>query len=122
MKKFTRRSFIKQTAITTASISILPALRAAQNATATSQASAVARVAGANEEIRYAVVGFNGRGTAHLEGMRKAKGTRLVALCDVDRHILERETQKCKDLGEQVEPYTDIRKLLENKTIDTVTF
>ena len=49
---------------------------------------AYARKAGANEEIRYAVVGFNERGRSHIEGMRKVKGTRLIALCDVDRSVL----------------------------------
>src|SRR5439155_10350283 len=71
------------------------------------------------------VVGFNtghGRGQSHIEGLRKLKGTRLVALCDVDRDVLDKEVKKCQDRGDQVEGYTDIRKLLENKNIDVVTF
>ena len=30
--------------------------------------------------------------------------------------------KKCRDQGEQVEGYTDVRKLLENKDIDVVSF
>ena len=46
----------------------------------------------------------------------------MVALCDVDQHILDREVKKYRDLGEQIEGYTDVRKLLENKDIDVVSF
>src|SRR5438477_7473136 len=122
MKKVNRRRFIQRSVLATASIAALPAHRAARAAQAVSaQASAVARVVGANEDIRFAVVGFNQRGTSHIEGLRRAKGTRLVALCDVDQMVLDRELKKCKE-GEKVQGYTAIRNLLENKDIDVVTF
>src|SRR5438045_3418030 len=54
--------------------------------------------------------------------MSEQKGARLVALCDVDRDILHREVKHAADLGEQVKGYTDIRKLLEDKDVDVVTF
>lgn len=50
------------------------------------------------------------------------KGVRLAALCDVDQTVLNREVKKCEAAGSKVEGYTDIRKLLENKDIDFVTF
>src|SRR6266581_3952866 len=121
MKKLNRRSFLKSSLLSTTSISLLPAFGAEKGGQVTAQASAVARIIGANDDIRFAVVGFNGRGADHLDGMRKVKGTRLVALCDVDSKVLEREVTKCQNGGEQVEGYTDIRKLLENKAIDVVT-
>jgi predicted dehydrogenase len=120
MKSLTRRSFIRKTAATSATLAAFPAL--AQDANKKSSASAVEKVVGANGDIRYAVVGFNGRGKNHLEGMSELPGTRLVALCDVDQTVLDREVKKSKDKGEQVEGYTDVRKLLENKDIDVVTF
>jgi len=46
----------------------------------------------------------------------------MVALCDVDASTLNREVKKYRDLGEPVEGYADIRKLLENKDIDVVSF
>jgi len=106
MNKFTRRQFLKSSLISAASLNVLPAF-AAQ---------------GANSDIRYAVVGFHGRGQDHLKGMAEVEGTRLVALCDVDKKILDREVQKCDSKGQKIEGYTDIRKLLENKDIDVVTF
>ena len=51
------------------------------------------RFAGANEDIRVAVVGFNGRGDDHINAWEKIKGVRLAALCDVDSKVLDRRRQ-----------------------------
>src|ERR1043166_6850190 len=122
MKKIDRRNFIKTSVLGTAGLGLVPALGAEGKPKAAAQATATTRVVGANGDIRYAVVGFNGRGRDHLGGMHGVKGTRLVALCDVDSHVLEAEVKKCDAHGEKVEGYTDVRKLLENKDIDVVTF
>ena len=121
MNKFDRRTFIKRSLATTASLSLLPAWGATRRIVS-AQASATAHVIGANGDVRFAVVGFNGRGADHIDGMRKVKGARMVALCDVDSQVLQRETQKARDRGETVDGYTDIRQLLENPNIDAVTF
>src|SRR5437588_92967 len=86
MKSLNRRRFLRTSCLSAVSLGFLPSLRVH-----------AASKAGANEEIRYAVVGFNGRGMSHIEGMRKVKGTRLIALCDADRSVLDRELKK----GEQ---------------------
>jgi predicted dehydrogenase len=104
--QFTRRQFLRTSLLTSASLAVLPGLAAE----------------GANEEIRFAVVGFNGRGKDHLQGMSKVKGTRLVALCDVDHDVLQKELRACENRGVKVQGYTDVRKLLENKEVDVVTF
>jgi len=122
MNKLNRRRFLKTSLATSATVGLLPVFGKAKAAQVAASASAVARVEGANSDIRYAVVGFNGRGKNHLDEMPQVKGTRLVALCDVDRDILDKELQRRKDQGGQIEGYTDIRKLLENKDIDVVTF
>ena len=111
MNKLDRRSFLKSSLLTTASLSVFSALGANQSKAAEPVAS---RATGANGNIRFAVVGFGGRGKSHIEGLREVKGARMVALCDVDQAILDREVKKFRDLGEKIEAYTDIRKLLEN--------
>jgi len=113
MTTFNRRSFLKSSLVTGASLAAWPRLFAADTPS---------RVPGANEEIRYAVVGFNGRGKDHLKEMREVKGTRLVALCDVDQAVLNRELSQCESKGENVKGYRDVRKLLADKDIDVVTF
>src|SRR6266481_761289 len=119
MKRLNRRSFLKSSLLTTASAGLWPLSSKAQPATA--QSSAVTRVRSPNSEIGYAVVGFNGRGADHLKGMAGVKGTRLVALCDVDSKVLENEVKRCENKGEKVKGYTDIRKLLEDTDVDVIT-
>src|SRR5437016_3926410 len=73
---FNRRSFLKTSFMTAAACSLSP--------------RSWARVRGANNDIRIAVIGLHGRGEAHLEGYPKIKGVRIVALCDVDQDVLEK--------------------------------
>ncbi len=122
MNKLDRRSFLKSSILTTASLSLFPVLGAENRSKRKARAPVASRATGANGDIRFAVVGFGGRGMSHIEGLREVKGTRMVALCDVDQAILDKEVKKYRDRGEQIESYTDIRKLLENKDIDVVGF
>jgi predicted dehydrogenase len=78
------------------------------------------RVLGANDEIRIAVVGFRGKGRTHIGCFRKMSGVRVVALCDADRSVLERELRGFRKSKQKVDGYTDVRKLLEDKDIDAV--
>ena len=122
MNKLNRRSFLKSSLITTASLSLFPAWGADKAAKRKVPAPVASHATGANSDIRFAVVGFGGRGMSHIDGLREVNGTRMVALCDVDKNTLDREVKKYRDLGEKIEAYTDIRKLLENKDIDVVSF
>ena len=117
MSTFTRRQFLTTAALAAGSASLLPGLTGC----ATSRPIAAARVRGANEDIRVAVIGFNGRGASHIAEFSKLPGVRLVALCDVDSQVLGREVQQRRDRGESVEGYRDLRKLLENPNIDAVS-
>ncbi len=49
-----------------------------------------AQVAGANSDIRIAVLGLNGRGRNHLTNLKAIPGVRIVALCDIDTAVLEK--------------------------------
>jgi predicted dehydrogenase len=82
----------------------------------------MSRVRGANEEIRVAVVGINGRGDGHINEFEQMDGVRVVAFCDVDRNVLGRKAGAFeKRYGHQVETYVDMRKMLENKDIDAIS-
>jgi predicted dehydrogenase len=83
--------------------------------------AAWANVRGVNDDIRVAVVGFNGVGSKrHIRYLRKMPGVRIAALCDVDAKVMSREMDKLKDYGRKIETYTDVRKLLENKNVDAI--
>ena len=122
MNKLDRRSFLKSSLLTTASLGLWSAFGAERGAKRKNRAPVASQATGSNSDIRFAVVGFGGRGMSHIQELRQVKGTRMVALCDVDSNILDREVKKYRDLGEKIESYTDIRKLLENKDIDVVSF
>ncbi|QIF04295.1 Gfo/Idh/MocA family oxidoreductase [Roseimicrobium sp. ORNL1] len=80
------------------------------------------RAEGSNSDIRVAVIGFNGRGKGHIGSLAKIKGVRLVALCDVDSGVLDKEIADQKKKGNtDIKAYTDYRKLVEDKDIDAVT-
>jgi predicted dehydrogenase len=106
MKKINRRSFLKQTSLVTGALAAL---------------APYARALGANDDLRVAVVGFNSQGRTHLKALRELAGVRVVALCDCDRAVLDRTVAAFKKRNENVEAYTDIRKLLENKYVDAIT-
>ena len=105
MKRISRRKFMKRTAAVGAGLAIAP----------------FARVRGANDDIRVAVVGINGRGGSHIGAFDGMDGVRLAGLCDVDRRVLERRVKSFKDKNKPVEGYVDIRKLLDNKDIDAIS-
>ena len=78
------------------------------------------RARGANGGVRVAVVGINSQGSNHINWFRAIPGVRVVAICDADKRVLEREQKKFADRGEKVDTYMDYRKLLEDKGIDAV--
>ena len=77
------------------------------------------QVLGSNGDVRVAVIGLNGRGKSHLASLAAIPGVRVVAICDVDSAILEREKPLVN--GGNVKTYADIRELLAAPDIDAVT-
>lgn len=73
-----------------------------------------------SDTIRHAVIGTGSMGRNHCNRFSKAKGCELVAVCDVDPDQLNRAL---KDLpnGDKITKYDDFRKVLDDKTIDSVT-
>ena len=103
----TRRSFLKTSLAASAALSL--------------PARIYAQAAGANNDIRIGVIGFNGRGQDHIGNYLKLKGARIVALCDVDTAVLEKGVAQLGKKGQTVTPYQDIRKMLESKEVDVVS-
>ena len=120
MSALSRRQFLKRS--TTAAL-VLASPRIAFSADATSAAR------GPNDVIRVAVIGLGattavggvgGRGHQLIPRFREVPGVRIVALCDVDQAFLDREVQPFKDRGEAVATHVDLRRVLDDKTIDAV--
>jgi predicted dehydrogenase len=120
MNAITRRGFLKRA--TTAGLALgLPRLVIGDGHGA--------RAKGPNETIRLAVIGLGdtnaiggvgGRGHQLIPRVREVPGARIVALCDVDQAFLDREARPFKDRGEEVATHKDLRRVLDDPTIDAV--
>ncbi len=103
----TRRQFLRTTALAATAAALSP--------------RSWAQTAGANSEVRVAVIGLNGRGKDHLQSLRAVPGVRLVAICDVDTAVLERTAAALAKDGITPKKYTDLRELLAATDVDAVT-
>ncbi len=80
------------------------------------------RVFGANDRVRVALCGVRGRGRDHLRNYSKIKNVEIAAVCDIDENVLRERLAQMEKMGlPKPATYTDIRKLLENKSIDAVS-
>ncbi len=103
--KTTRRSFLSTSTLAGAFALSPSFLRAA---------------AGANGDLRVCVIGFNSRGKHLANEVFKAKGAKLVALCDVDSKVLDSLASEYEKKGNKVTKFEDYRKACESKDIDAV--
>ncbi|QDU80991.1 putative oxidoreductase YcjS [Polystyrenella longa] len=106
-----RRDFLKQTGVGLTSLAL---------GSLTSSLPS-ARAADANDRIRMAVIGCGGQGVgAHIRGLMDIKdeaNVELVAVCDPD----EERRQRGSENGGGATPVADIRRLLEDDSIDAVS-
>lgn len=107
MPHLTRRSFLKTSTLAAAGVAL--------------SARSWSQVAGANGDVRVAVVGLNGRGKNHLKSLSEIAGVRIVALCDVDTAVLERAKKSLGAAGESVKTYVDVRELIASPDLDAIT-
>lgn len=81
-----------------------------------------AGVLGANDRIRIAVVGLRGRGKSHIGGYAKQKNVEVAALIDPDEKVLAGAVSNLeKKTGKAPIGATDLRKVLEDKSIDAIS-
>ena len=107
MSKLNRRDFMKGTIAAGAAMALI---------------GPNSRVRGANDDIRFAVVGTGGQGGGHIGYFNELEGVRVVALCDADRAQVEKRASAFeKKYGRKVKTYTDARELLEDKNIDAIS-
>ncbi|HXN47073.1 MAG TPA: Gfo/Idh/MocA family oxidoreductase [Bryobacteraceae bacterium] len=80
------------------------------------------RVLGANDRVRVAVVGLRGRGLDHIKRIKQTPGVELAAVVDVDENVIAARLGDIEKLG-MAKPATfgDIRKMLEDRSIDAIT-
>ena len=80
------------------------------------------RVFGAADRVRVAVCGIHGRGKDHLAGFSRLANVEIAALCDVDENLLKQRLSEEGSRGSsKPQTFTDVRKLLEDKSIDAIS-
>lgn len=110
MSQISRRTFVANTARSTAAIGAiaLPAIRAV--------------AASPNDRLSIAVVGFNGMGQTHLRSLvALKKQARVSALCDLDPAVRHRGQAVIeKGTGEKPPSHEDFLRVVDDNSIDAV--
>jgi predicted dehydrogenase len=119
MRFFNRREFLQSsTALSAALAALGPTarlLRADDRGGATNSGSA-------NDRLRVAVMGVNGRGQEHIHGFANKHGCVVATICDPDVKVIGETMSYClKQQGHFPRYEADIRKVLEDKSIDIVS-
>ena len=79
-------------------------------------------IASPNDTVRVACVGIGGRGRDHISGYSNLPNVEIAAICDIDDSHIAKGLSQLETLGKnKPATYKDIRKLLEDKTIDAVS-
>lgn len=110
-KSPTRRQFLQTSSVAGAAL-LLTGTRAS------------GQITGANDRVRIAVAGLNGRGKqAHVPGWAKQKNVEIAYLVDPDQEVLARELSSLHERtgNSACQGVTDIRAVLDDKNVDAVS-
>lgn len=110
-----RREFLEDSmfaAAATAAFSAPTALLAAEEKQSSSP----------NEKLSVAIVGLRGRGGSHINGFGSRKDVEITHICDADTAFAESRAEAIGNRqGRKPKFVQDLRKLLEDKSIDVVS-
>lgn len=70
-----------------------------------------------SEELTRAIIGSGGMAQSHM----KYKGSRILAICDVDKKQLANGVKTCAGQGLKVDTYHDFREMIARDDIDIVS-
>jgi len=103
-----RRDFIKKSAAATALLTIPTIIPV--------------HAFGANDRVNAAVMGVNGRGENHIEGLMKQPNVEVTTFVDPDLNVANEKAKEFeKKYGKKVKVVQDMRKAFEDKDLHVVT-
>ena len=111
MSRTNRRRFIQTTSAAGASFMIM-GTRASGNAV------------GANDRLRIAVAGLNGRGQSHVHGWSEQDNVEIAYVIDPDQNVLNRMLKRLEDQSEGKSNCigtADVREVLADKSVDAIS-
>lgn len=110
MSRLTRRCFVQQSAA------------AAGGLILGSRAQASSGILGANEVVRIAVAGINGRGKEHIKAFGKLKDVRIAYLIDPDSRLFDSRIKMAEEYNKNTpKAVQDFRRVLEDKDVDAIS-
>jgi predicted dehydrogenase len=111
-----RRSFLQNSSALIGGSMIIPALNS-------KSFGAIRKIIAPSDQINIAAIGINGMGFTDLQAALKVPGVTLVALCDIDKNVLDARMNDLQKSGvdvSKVKTYGDYRKILDRKDVDVV--
>jgi len=75
------------------------------------------------DQLNVGAIGINGMGWSNVNAALKVPGVNLVAICDVDKNVIDKRKADLVKMNvdvSKVNVYADYRKLLDQKDIDVV--
>jgi predicted dehydrogenase len=110
MSNSTRRRFIAQSAAIAGSSPLIFGTKSS------------AQVKGANDRLRIAVAGLNGRGGSHIGGFGGIKGVEIAYVADPDANVREKALNNVRGKGHKnCKAIADIREALEDGEVDAIS-
>jgi predicted dehydrogenase len=106
----TRRVFIRNSALATAGLALVPSV------------SSVLAGCAPSDRINVGLIGCNGMGFADLTEFLKHRQVECLALCDVDENVLNKRAADVEKMRgkKPANLYKDWRKVIDNKDINLV--
>lgn len=106
----TRRSFLKNSAVTAAGLAIAPVL------------TGFGKPVAPSDKVKIGLIGCNGQGWSNLSAYLENPVTECIALCDIDDSVLRRRAGNVEKIrgAKPAGLYKDWRRVIDNKDVDLV--
>ena len=79
-------------------------------------------LASPNDTVRVACVGVKSQGQNHIKAYARMPNVEIAAICDIDESVLDARLKDAERLTKKRPAgFTDLRKLLEDKSIDAIS-
>lgn len=111
MATLSRRGFLQTSSAASASVLLLGT-------------RASGKIIGANDRLRIAVAGLNGRGQSHIGGWMQQPNVEIAYLIDPDKNVLNSAMKSVESkLGEnfKAKGIADLREALDDKNLDAIS-
>jgi predicted dehydrogenase len=112
MSRLNRRKFLQASSAVVGASFVISGTKASGN------------VIGANDRLRIAIAGLNGRGKSHMSGWMGQDNVEIVYVIDPDENVLNSALKGLKSKSDgtfSTAGLSDVRSALEDKTVDAIS-